>query len=178
MSYINELVADCLQFEPAFCTAECPFSLDVRDFTGKLQQGRFNVAFKTFQQVAGFPGIVIALCGEPCKQVCSLKDAGGSISMKLLEKASMDHARNTAPDQYNMPPKDKKIAIIGAGISGLACALRLTTKKYDVTVYEKSGRIGGHLYDLLSPKLFLGDIERQFMHARIIPSALILKFYL
>ena len=162
MAYINELVKDCLQFERAFCTAECPFNLDVRDFIGKIQQGRFNVAYKTYQNTVGFPGIVSNLCNEPCKQVCPMKDAGGSISIKMLEVASINYARTTLPDQYNMPAKDKRIAIIGGGISGLACALRLTTKKYNVTIFEKSGSLGGHLYGLLEPGIFLADIEKQF----------------
>jgi Fe-S oxidoreductase len=164
MGYTNELVVDCLQYERAFCTAECPFNLDIRDFIGKLQQGRFNVAYKTYQNVVGFPGIVTALCSEPCKQACPLKDNGGSISLKLLEKAALDFARNSDPDQYNMPQKDKMIAIIGAGISGLACALRLTTKKYNVTVFERSESIGGHLHQILSPEIFLQDIEKQFKY--------------
>ncbi len=164
MPYLNELVVECLQFERAFCSAECPFNLDIPDFIGKLQQGRFNVAYRTYQHVVGFPGIVSELCHEPCKQVCPLKENGGSISLKLLEKAAMKYARTTIPDQYNMPPKDKRIAIIGAGISGLACALRLSTKKYDVTVYEKTGKIGGHLHELSDPEIFLADIKQQFIH--------------
>lgn len=164
MAYLNELVKDCLQFEQAFCTAKCPFNLDIRDFIGKLQQGRYNVAYKTYQNTVGFPSIVAALCPEPCKDVCPLKENGGSISLRLLEVASMSYARNKEPDQYNMPQKDKRIAIIGGGISGLACALRLSTKKYSVTVFEKSNRIGGHLYDLLSPEVFLEDINLQFKY--------------
>jgi Fe-S oxidoreductase len=164
MAYSNDLVADCLQFEQAFCSAECPFNLDVRDFIGKLQQGRYNVAYRTYQNVVGFPGIVSSLCNEPCRRVCPMKDAGGAISIRLLEKAAMDFARNKDPEQYNKPLKNNKIAIIGAGISGLACALRLTTRKYDVTIYEKSDHIGGHLRDLLPPEVFLEDIHRQFMY--------------
>lgn len=160
----NEFVSECLQNERAFCTAECPFNLDVRDFIGKIQQGRFNVAYKTYQNTVGFPGIVSVLCNEPCKLVCPMNEAGGSISMKQLEVASMSYARNTEPDQYNMPPKDKKIAIIGGGISGLACALRLTTKKYSVTVFEKSNRVGGQLNQLLEPEILLKEIEKQFAH--------------
>jgi len=164
MAYNNELVKDCLQFERAFCTAECPFNLDIRDFIGKMQQGRFNIAYKTYQQSVGFPGIVAALCHEPCKAVCPMKNSGGAISLKMLEKASMDYARSKVPDQYNMPQKDKRIAIIGAGISGLACALRLTTKKYQVTIFEKSSRIGGHLNGHNSINIFMDDIKLQFSH--------------
>lgn len=159
-----DFASECLQNERAFCTAKCPFSLDIRDFVGKIQQGRFNVAYRTYQNAVGFPGIVSALCPEPCKQVCPMKNAGGSISIKLLEIAAMSYARNTAPDQYNMPPKNNRIAIIGGGISGLACALRMTTKKYDVTIYEKSYLLGGHLHDMLEPEVFLADIKQQFLN--------------
>ena len=164
MAYTNDLIVDCLQFERAFCTAKCPFNLDIIDFINKIQQGRFNVAYKTYQQAVGFPGIVSELCDEPCKSVCPMKDSGGAISLKLLEKASLEFARNKLPDQFNMPLKEKQIAVIGAGISGLACSLRLATKKYRVTVFEKSDRIGGHLHTLSSIDTFLNDIELQFMH--------------
>ncbi|MDD4644369.1 MAG: FAD-dependent oxidoreductase [Bacteroidales bacterium] len=162
MAYTHDLVADCLQFERAFCTAKCPFNLDVRDFIGKLQQGRFNVAYKAYQNAVGFPGIVTALCPEPCRLVCPMKDAGGAISIIQLEKAAMKFARNQDPDEYNMPAKNQRIAIIGAGISGLACALRLITRKYPVTVFEKSAQIGGHLHTLLPAEVFMRDIDRQF----------------
>ena len=164
MAYTNELVAECLQNEQAFCTAECPFGLDIRDFIGKLQQGRFNVAYKTYQNAVGFPGIVSSLCPEPCKQVCALKDSGGSISLRMLEKASMDFARNTEPDQFNMPAKEKNIAIIGGGISGLACALRLSAKKYRLSLFEKTDHTGGHLCSLSGSEAFMADIEKQFRY--------------
>ncbi len=164
MAFTHELVAECLQFEQAFCTAACPFNLDIRDFIGKIRQGRFNVAYKAYQNTVGFPGIVTALCPEPCKPVCPMKDAGGAISLRELEKASMAHARSTDPDNYNVPSKGKRIAIIGAGVSGLACALRLASRKYQVTVFEKTGRIGGHLHEILSPEVFMADFELQFKY--------------
>ncbi len=166
METSKEFVSECLQNERAFCTAECPFNLDVRDFIGKIQQGRYNVAYRTYQNTVGFPGIVSVLCNEPCRLVCPMKNAGGAISIKHLEAASINYAWNTAADQYNMPLKDKRIAIIGGGISGLACALRLTTKKYDVTIYERSDRIGGHLNDLPEPEIFISDIEKQFLNEK------------
>jgi Fe-S oxidoreductase len=164
MAYSNELVAECMQDEPAFCTAVCPFNLDIRDFIGKIQQGRFNAAYKTYQNAVGFPGIVAALCNEPCHEACVLKSYGGAISVRMLEKTSISYARNTDPDQYNIPAKDKKIAIIGGGISGLACALRLVSKKYNVTIFEKSGHTGGHLNELMDPRTLSDEISKQFIH--------------
>lgn len=157
-------IQDCLQNEPPFCAAACPFHLDVRDFIEKMQREAFNAAYRMYLNAVGFPGIVAALCNEPCRAVCPRKESDQAISLRGIEQAAIRFARNTDPNSYNLPSKHKKIAVIGAGPSGLACALRLASKKYDVTVYERSGRIGGHLWDLLSPEIFLNDFERQFKY--------------
>lgn len=161
-------IQDCLQNEPAFCTAACPFHLDVRDFGEKMHRGGFNAAYRLYLNTVGFPAIVAALCDEPCKAVCPRRLTDGTISLRLLEKASVDYARNLDPNSYNVPAKNKRIAIIGAGVSGLACASRLASKKYDVTVYERSDRIGGHLWNCLSPDIFLPEFQRQFMHEQYV----------
>jgi len=157
-------IQDCLQHEPAFCTAACPFHLDGRDFIEKMQRGAFNAAYRLYLNAVGFPGIVAALCDEPCKPVCPRRITDAAIAMRQLENAALQYARNTEPNNYNLPPKNRRVAIIGAGISGLACALRLASKKYAVTVYERSDRIGGHLWQMLPPEVFLKDIEQQFMY--------------
>lgn len=162
MDAFKEKIKDCLQDEPAFCTATCPFGLEVRDFMSKLQRGGFNAAYRAYLNTVGFPNIVAELCEEPCKGVCPRRKTDSAIEMKRLEKASIDFARNLDPNSYNVPLKNKKVGIIGAGISGLACALRLAAKKYNVTVFEKTGRIGGNLWDVMASEIFLSDIERQF----------------
>ena len=151
----------CVQKEPAFCTARCPFHMDVTDFIDKVQTGRFDAAYRIYKNAAGFPAIACALCPEPCKDVCPLDEP---IEMKLLEAASIEHAKRKTPNDYNLPKKKQKIAVIGAGISGMACALRLATKKYDVTVYERTHRIGGTLWESMDPKIFNDDFDLQFSH--------------
>lgn len=157
-------IQDCLQNEPPFCAAACPFHLDVRDFIEKMQRGAFNAAYRMYLNAVGFPGIVSAFCDQPCQGVCPRKDKDQPIALRLLEQAAGSYARNTDPNNYNLPPKHQKIAIIGAGPSGLACALRLASKKYAVTVYERSERIGGHLWQHLPPEIFLKEFERQFQN--------------
>lgn len=160
----QDKIKTCMQNEPPFCTAVCPFHLDIHEFIPKMQRGGFNSAYRTYLNSVGFPVIVSELCNEPCRGVCSRKITDDSVNMKLLEKSCINYARNLDPNSYNILKKNKRVAIIGAGISGLGCALRLSSKKYDVTVFEKSGRIGGELWNLMDPELFLEDIKRQFMH--------------
>ena len=145
-------IEDCLQNEPPFCKVACPFGLDVLDFIGKVQRGGFQAAYKAYQNAVGFPGIVAALCPEPCRSVCPRSQCGGAISMRLLEQAAVRYARSLDPNSYNVSPKHKKVAVIGAGISGLACTLRMASRGYELTLFEKADRIGGHLHDLLPRK--------------------------
>lgn len=159
--FINQF-KNCLQNEPAFCTAVCPFHLNAREFTEKMGRGNYNSAYKVYRNAVGFPEIVAALCNEPCKNVCPREKTDSSIELNLLEKACLSYATKLDPNDYNLPVKNKKIAVIGAGISGLACTLRLSSKKYSLVVYEKSHKIGGHLWNELPEEVFKNDIEQQF----------------
>lgn len=155
---------NCLQKEVPFCRAECPFHLDILAFIEKLRRGSFKAAFKNYRNAVGFPVIVSHLCDAPCQRVCPRAETDTPINLPLLEQACLDFTKNTDPADYNLPAKKGRIAIIGGGISGMACALRLATKKYEVVVFEKSDRIGGHLWNLMDSEIFLSDIEHQFMH--------------
>lgn len=152
----------CRQNEKPFCSSACPFHVDVLDFQTKMSNNNYNAAFRTFRNAVGFPDIVAALCPEYCASVCPRGELDQSVQLNLLERTCVARATKKDPTDYNVPLKDRKIAIIGAGMSGLACAVRLTQKKYNVTIYEKSGRLGGKLWDLLPSEIFLKDIERQF----------------
>ena len=152
---------NCLQYEKPFCSNVCPFHVDVLDFQAKMARKNYSAAYKTFRNAVGFPDIVAALCPEYCASVCPRKDSDKAVQLNLLEKTCVSRVTKKDPPDYNVPKKEKKIGIIGAGISGLACAVRLTQKKYDVTIYEKTDRLGGKLWDLLPPEIFLEDIRRQ-----------------
>jgi len=157
---------NCLQKEIPYCAGECPFNFDILEFIRKMKKGRFEAAYRLYCNAVGFPGIVAEICPQPCKAVCPRKDVDQGIELGMLEKACVDSADNIEPVEYNLPAKKHRIAIVGAGISGLACALRLCLKKYEVDVYESSGRIGGQYWELLPEKIFMQDIERQFMHTK------------
>lgn len=156
----------CHQNEPPFCTVACPFGLDVKDLIKKWKKGRFNAAYRTMQNTVGFPAIVAAGCGHPCTEACLRCGKDGAVNLHLLEQATIAYAGRKKPNSYNLPRKDKKIAVVGGGISGLACTLLLCNKKYEVTVFEKSGRLGGRLWDEMDPEIFLADIKNQFMYEK------------
>lgn len=156
----------CRQNEKPFCSNTCPFHMDVLDFQSKMVNSNYNAAYKTFRNAVGFPEVVAFMCPEYCSSVCPRKDVDQSVQLSLLEKTCVAKASKKDPIDYNVPLKGRKIAVIGAGISGLACALRLSQKKYHVTIFEKTGRLGGKLWDMIPLKVFLEDIERQFKYEK------------
>ncbi len=152
----------CRQKEEPACENICPFHLDVFDFQDKMSRHKYDRAYKDMRNAMAFPDIVAALCPEYCNQVCPRKDFDGAVQLNLLEKTCVAKTKRKDPTSYNVPKKEGKIGIIGAGISGLACALRLLEKNYEVVVYEKENEIGGQVKELLPPEIYLEDIKRQF----------------
>jgi Fe-S oxidoreductase len=73
-------------------------------------------------------------------------------------------AGDTSPNTYNIPGRGLRVAVVGAGPGGLACALRLATRKYEVVVYEASDGIGGHLKGTEHEAAFLRDVAEQGIH--------------
>lgn len=162
----QQIQEKCLYRQPAFCTAVCPFDLDVPDFIEKMQRGSFSSAYRVYRNAVVFPGIVSRLCDAPCVPVCPREQSDDPVALPMLERAAVAYAPNRQPNSYNIPQKPQRMAVIGAGISGLTCALRLASRNFDVTVYEKSDRIGGQLWEQLEPQLFLEEIRREFSAVR------------
>ncbi len=178
MEQYYEQFKGCIQREVPFCQAACPLHIDMADFMEKVERGVFDAAYKTYRNAVVFPAIVSALCKEPCKRDCPRADeaaGGGAIEIRALERTVVKHAVNREPQDYNVPVKKGRAAVIGAGISGLGCMLRLAARKYDVEIFEATDRIGGHLWELadgsasaggLTPADFMDDIELQLKHEK------------
>lgn len=151
---------NCRQKEEPDCAAACPFHFDVLDFHHKIQGHKYDRAYKTYSTAVLFPQIVSSLCPEYCSNVCPRKDFDGAVQLKLLEKTCVARANKREPAKYNLPERQGTIGIVGAGISGLACAVKLLEKKYHVVIFEKTHAIGGQLKKLLPEPLYMEDIMR------------------
>ncbi len=141
------------------------FGLDVRRFIEKIQRNDFDAAYRLMRDKLMFPGIVCRICPHPCETACVREKNDSCISLRLLERACVEHAKKTEPFKYNLPPKAKRVAIVGAGPGGLSCAVRLASKKYPVTVFEKTSKIGGSLAEYLPEEVYSKEIALQAMYA-------------
>lgn len=161
-SFGEILKTACHQDEPPFCKVACPFHMDIISMLPKWEAGRWNAVYRTYQTSVAFPAIVSQICPAPCEASCILRERGGALALKELEKASVRLTKRKKPNAYNLPPKGKKAAIIGGGLSGLGCALRLCNKKYEVTVFEKAEQSGGHARTQMKAAVFDEEIQNQF----------------
>ena len=160
MEFYETYADRCMNGSGASCVCACPFNLDIPLFIDKLKIHSYTGAYNIYQESVVFPEIVSQICPAPCKAHCVFGDA--PIQLPILERTCVANIKDKGPSFYNMPARTTHIAIVGAGLSGLTCALKLRMKNYKVTVFEKSDRIGGNLWNLLDSAIFMEDIETQF----------------
>jgi Fe-S oxidoreductase len=158
----------CFRGEPASCSFACPFHLDIRSFLEKISKSRWAAAYKTLRNATVFPSIVSALCSQPCRDHCQRTLLGDeAIAIRDLEAACIRYTKSRKAEAFVIPPKDKSIAVVGAGPAGLSCALNLGQKKYQVTVFEKQNGWGGALRSDPRFPEFEADIATQFAAVKV-----------
>jgi Fe-S oxidoreductase len=155
--------AKCFHGEPASCSCSCPFHMDIRSFLDRAGKGKWATAYKVLRNATVFPGIVSILCDQPCRNCCQRTLLGDeAIAIREIEAACLRNTKNRKAESYVIPPKDKCIAVVGAGLAGLSCALNLAQKKFQVTVFEKESGWGGALRNHPRFAEFDADIALQF----------------
>lgn len=140
---LRNLENQCIQEEPPTCVAACPIHVDARAVAAAVARGDFTEAARIFKKTAPFPGIISRVCDQPCREVCRRREAGDPIAIRSLEKACLDWGGEFQTRALPLPKKDKTVAVVGAGLSGLTAALDLARKGYGVRVFEKEERVGG-----------------------------------
>jgi NADPH-dependent glutamate synthase beta subunit-like oxidoreductase len=126
-------------------------------------KGDFTTALKVFRKSVPFPGIISRVCDHPCQDVCKRREVGSAISIRSLERAALTFA--PASEARAAPPslKNKRVAVVGAGLSGLTASLNLAKKGYQVVMFEATDRLGGSLWDIpekeLPREVILKDLE-------------------
>ncbi len=157
---LRELEKRCIQEEPPACTAACPVHVDVRAMAAEISKGDFTAALKILKKVLPFPGIISRICDQPCRTACKRKEAGDPISIAALERSCLDWAEGYQEKIPTFPPKEKRVAIVGGGLSGLTAAFDLAKKGYSPVVYEKERHLGGDLHNFPEKKLPRDVIEK------------------
>ena len=149
----------CLHGKGAPCSSSCPFDLNVREFVSKLQRGSFGPAYNLYRNATAFPELVARLCSAPCGKQCAQ-----NLQLQKLERAAIDFSRSREPARLFVPEQGRRIAVVGCSLGGLACALRLAQKHYDVTIFEADALPCGSVRQMLPWEEIEQELRLQFQY--------------
>ena len=156
-------VDDCIHDAPASCECACPYKLNIRAILKKTARGRFAAAYRDLRDTLLFPTLAAEKCPRPCMEKCQRIAVGdGPIDMGAVERYLVKAGEKEAGQIFSQPPRDKTVAVVGAGAAGLTCAVSLSRKKYAVTVFDRQEGWGGGLRDDPMFPVFAADFEKQF----------------
>lgn len=141
---MREREAKCVQENPPGCTAGCPVHVDVKGMVEAVRKGDYARGLTIFRKMVPFPGIICIICQQPCQQGCKRNEIDESIEIRALEKICVDNNQRVS-QVLTSPSKNKQVAIVGAGLSGLTVAVELAPKGYGVVVFEKEDHLGGKI---------------------------------
>jgi len=168
-SFHKQQGARCMDCGTPFChtgmlvsgmASGCPINNLIPEFNDLVFKGRWKEALERLHKTNNFPEFTGRVCPAPCEGSCVLGVIKPPVAIKNNECAIIDRGWAEGWVKPHVPEKrtGKKVAVVGSGPAGLACADQLNQAGHDVTVYERADRIGGLLmYGI--PNMKLDKIE-------------------
>jgi glutamate synthase (NADPH/NADH) small chain len=161
--------ARCMDCGVPFCHTGCPLNNIIPDWNDLVYRGRWREAIRQLHATNNFPEFTGRLCPAPCEAACVLGISEPPVTIKQIEKSIVDRAFEEGfikPEPATIRT-GKRVAIAGSGPAGLAAAQQLARAGHDVTVFEKSDRIGGLLrYGIPNFKMEKRLIDRRLEQLR------------
>jgi len=139
--------ARCMDCGIPFCNNGCPVNNIIPDWNDLVYRGNWKEAIEVLHSTNNFPDFTGRICPAPCEAACTLNINTEAVGIKSIEHAIIDKAweNGWVKPQPAAVKTGKKVAVVGSGPAGLAAAQQLARVGHDVTVFEKSSRIGGLL---------------------------------
>jgi glutamate synthase (NADPH/NADH) small chain len=161
--------ARCMDCGIPFCMSGCPVNNIIPDWNDLVYRQDWQAAIEVLHSTNNFPEFTGRVCPAPCEEACVLRINADPVGIKSIEHAIIDKAweEGWVQPQPAAHKSGKKVAIVGSGGAGLACAQQLARVGHAVTVFEKSDRIGGLLrYGIPDFKLEKAVIDRRLEQLR------------
>lgn len=152
MGYTEEMAMEeasrCLNCKNKPCVSGCPVNVRIPEFVAKVAEGKFEEAYEIITSTNSLPAISGRVCPQEnqCEGKCVRGIKGESVSIGRLERFCADyHMKHSDAKAVKPQSNGKKVAVVGAGPSGLTCAGDLAKKGYEVTAFEAFHTAGGVL---------------------------------
>jgi glutamate synthase (NADPH/NADH) small chain len=139
--------ARCMDCGIPYCHDACPLHNVIPDWNDLTYRGRWREALRALHSTNNFPEFTGRVCPAPCEAGCTLNITDEPVTIKTIECALVDKAWEEGWIEPQTPEHrtGKRVAIVGSGPAGLACAQQLARAGHGVVVIEKNPRIGGLL---------------------------------
>ena len=126
------------------CKANCPAHIDIPQYIRAIKEGDFDKATAIIREKVPFPEVLGSVCTHACESNCKRNELGEPISICKLKRAAATQDSGAWKEKVHKEvATGKKVAVIGAGPSGLTAAYYLAKKGHAVTVFEKNEKAGG-----------------------------------
>ena len=161
--------ARCMDCGIPFCMSGCPVNNIIPDFNDLVFRQNWKDAIETLHSTNNFPEFTGRICPAPCEEACTLRINNDPVGIKSIEHAIVDKAweEGWVVPQPSAVKTGKRIAVVGSGPAGLACAQQLARAGHAVVVFEKNDRAGGLLrYGIPDFKMEKGLIDRRLEQMR------------
>jgi glutamate synthase (NADPH/NADH) small chain len=161
--------ARCMDCGIPFCHQGCPVNNIIPDWNDLAYRGNWRSAIEVLHSTNNFPEFTGRICPAPCEAACTLNIDDTPVTIKTIECAIVDKAWAEGWIKPQVPKHrtGKRIAVVGSGPSGLACAQQLARAGHNVVLFEKEDRIGGLLrYGIPDFKLNKRLIDRRMSQMR------------
>ncbi len=156
--------ARCMDCGIPFCQSGCPVNNVIPDWNDLVYRQQWRAALDVLHSTNNFPEFTGRICPAPCEAACTLNINDESVGIKSIEHFIIDKGWDEGW-VVPVPPlvkTGKRVAVVGSGPAGLACAQQLARAGHDVVLYEKTDRIGGLLrYGIPDFKMEKNMIDRR-----------------
>ena len=166
---LKEQSARCMDCGIPYCHNGCPVNNLIPDWNDLVYEGNWKVALETLHSTNNFPEFTGRICPAPCEASCTLNITDQPVTIKSIECAIIDRGweENWILPKISQSKTGKKVAVIGSGPAGLACAQQLARVGHSVTLFEKNASLGGLLrYGIPDFKMEKHLIDRRLTQMR------------
>ncbi|MBF0249785.1 MAG: glutamate synthase subunit beta [Alphaproteobacteria bacterium] len=154
----------CMDCGIPYCHNGCPVMNIIPEWNDLTYHGDMQAALEVLHSTNNFPEFTGRVCPAPCEASCTLNLGDRAVTIKTIECAIVDRgwAEGWIKPKIAKTHTDKKVAVVGAGPAGMACAQQLARAGHKVTLYEKNAHAGGLLrYGIPDFKLNKSIIDRR-----------------